>query len=63
MTQSAPDTCTDGVVRTTGVAVGATRSRRVESGYQYHVTTNGGWGTVTIYNISGRVHSVSVKAC
>ncbi|ROP40560.1 hypothetical protein [Saccharothrix texasensis] len=51
------------VAQETNVPAGATRSRQVQSGYQYNVTANGGWSTVTIYNISGRVHSVSVKAC
>jgi hypothetical protein len=51
------------VVQEEDVPAGATRSRRVESGYQYHVTMNSVWGKVTIYDIAGRVHSVSVKAC
>ncbi|KOX12694.1 hypothetical protein ADK67_46550 [Saccharothrix sp. NRRL B-16348] len=51
------------VVQQSNVAAGAKRSQRVQSGYKYNVTANGGWDTVTIYNISGRVHSVAVKAC
>lgn len=51
------------VVRQTGVAAGAKRSQRVQSGYKCSVTANGGWGTVTTYDIDGRVHSVAVKAC
>ncbi|MFJ6672227.1 hypothetical protein ACIQMJ_14050 [Actinosynnema sp. NPDC091369] len=51
------------VVRQVDVAAGAKRSRRVQSGYTYNVTKSGGWGKVTIHNISGRVHSASVKAC
>lgn len=45
------------------VPAGAKRSQQVPSGYQYQVTANGGWDTVTIHNISGRVHTVAVKAC
>jgi len=51
------------VVQQRNVAAGAKRRQEVASGYQYQVTANGGWDTVTIYNISGRVHSVAVKAC
>lgn len=51
------------VVQQDNVAAGAKRSQRVQSGYTYHVTKSGSWGKVTIYNISGKVHSVSVKAC
>ncbi|WP_033437523.1 hypothetical protein [Saccharothrix sp. NRRL B-16314] len=51
------------VVQQSNVAAGAKRSQRVQSGYKYSVTANGGWDTVTIYNIDGRVHSVAVKAC
>ncbi|MER5260576.1 hypothetical protein ABTZ99_00670 [Actinosynnema sp. NPDC002837] len=51
------------VVQESNVPAGAKRSQRVQSGYTYNVTKSGGWGKVTIYNISGRVHAVSVKAC
>lgn len=51
------------VVQQTDVPAGAKRSRQVPSGYTYNVTKSGGWGKVTILNISGRVHSVAVKAC
>jgi hypothetical protein len=51
------------VVQQSNVPAGAKRSQQVPSGYKYQVTANGGWDTVTIYNISGRVHSVAVKAC
>jgi hypothetical protein len=51
------------VVQQSNVAAGAKRSQQVQSGYKYQVTANGGWSTVTIYNIAGRVHVVAVKAC
>lgn len=51
------------VVQQAGVPAGAKRSQRVESGYTYNATKSGGWGKVTIHTVSGRVHSVSVKAC
>ncbi|MEU4762614.1 hypothetical protein AB0H12_05130 [Actinosynnema sp. NPDC023794] len=51
------------VVQEPSVPAGETRSRRVQSGYQYHVTANGGWITVAINDIPGRVHTVPVRAC
>lgn len=51
------------VVQQSNVPAGEKRSQRVQSGYQYNVTANGGWSRVTIYNIAGRVHAVAVKAC
>ncbi|TQM83179.1 hypothetical protein FHX81_5597 [Saccharothrix saharensis] len=51
------------VVQESDVAVGGKRSQRVQSGYTYNVTRSGGWGKVTIYNISGKVHSAAVTAC
>lgn len=51
------------VVQQSNVPAGTKRSQKVPSGYKYNVTANGSWDTVTVLNISGRVHTVAVKAC
>lgn len=51
------------VVQDTNVPVGVTRTQKVQSGYQYWVTARGGWATVTVYDVPGKVQTVVVRAC